>query len=165
VASSTTKQVYVRRFDEALMAGYVNPKTYLRPEGLELLDREAQLHLLPYRSIKIVYFVRDFDEASIAEAKTAFQSRPKSGGLWIELEFRDGDSLECLLNNDLLQVGVHGITAMPPDSKSSAQLVFVPRDALEGVKVHGVIGRPARAAGRREPARDQRTLFNQPAPR
>ena len=161
MAASTTKKVCIRRFDGRLINGYVAPQTYLRAEGAEVLDRSAQVVVVPYSEIKAVYFVRDFDGEAISRQKSVFTSRPKKDGLWVRLTFRDGEVLEGILANNLLLVPEQGMTITPPDPNASAQRVFVPREALSEVTVLGVIGGAARHRRRKaaQPSEDQIELF------
>jgi Family of unknown function (DUF6982) len=161
LANSTTKKVYIRRFDRQLLAGYVTPQSYLQSDGLELLDRSAQVTLVPYEQIKAVYFVRDFDGDPDTDQKKIFTSRPKLDGLWVRLSFRDGEVLEGVLPNNLLLMEAHGLTLTPPDANANTQRVFVPRAALVNLTVLGVIGSPVRRGGRRPkvPAKEQMDLF------
>ena len=102
LSTSTTKKVYVRRFDAVTVHGYASPQTYLRPDGVEVLDRSAQVVLIPYAEIKGVYFVREFERNAEAKQKTVFATRPKQNGLWVRFTFRDGEILEGILPNNLL---------------------------------------------------------------
>ena len=160
MSSSTTKKVYIRRFDGPVLEGYVNPQTYRRPEGIELLNRAAQVVALPEASIKGVYFIRDFDPQAESKQKTSFASRPKQDGLWVRLNFRDGDTLEGVVANDLLLMEAAGMTITPPDPNAHAQRVFVPRAALREVTVMGVVGSPIRTRRRpKTPPENQMDLF------
>ena len=60
MASSTTKKVLVRRFDREPLTGFVNPLSYLLPEGVELMRPDGTVAILPYREVKNVCFVKDF---------------------------------------------------------------------------------------------------------
>jgi hypothetical protein len=142
LAGSTTKKVLVRRFDGQELAGYASPATFLRPAGVEVLTRDGQAQLVAYKDLKAVYFVREFVPPPGAEEKKLFQSRPKLEGLWIRMRFRDGDMLEGILPNDLLQLMDKGVTITPPDPYSNNQRIFVPRLALSELAVLGVIGSP-----------------------
>ena len=106
-----------------MIAGYVSPQTCLRPEGVEVLTREGQTALVPYQSLKAVYFVREFDPEPGAEEKKLFQSRPKLEGLWVRMRFRDDDVLDGILPNDLLQLTGEGLTITPPDPYSNNQKI------------------------------------------
>lgn len=156
--------MYVRRLDHELLAGYVAPQTYLRPDGIELIDRSAQVTTLPYDRIKAIYFVREFEGDPEADKKV-FASRPKLDGLWVRLKFRDGELLEGVLPNNLLLMSEHGLTLTPPEANSNTHRVFVPRAALEDLKVLGVIGSPVHTRRRKpkEPSKDQMDLFERGA--
>ncbi len=132
----------MRRFDRETLAGYVSPQTFLRADGIEVIDREAEVVLVPYEQARAVYFVRDFNGGPEIDRRTAFASRPKLGGLWVRMRFRDEEVLEGVMPNDLLQVGEHGVTVTPPDANANTQKVFVPRGALADFQVLGVIGSP-----------------------
>lgn len=165
MSASTTKRVSVRFFDERLIHGYVSPHTYLRAESIEVLDRSAQLQILPYEEVRTVSFVREFEDEPDPNQRKVFGARPKSDGLWVRLSLRDGEILEGIIPNNLLQLTERGITVTPPDPNANTRRVFVPRAALSELKVLGVIGSPVRVARRprRTPAppRDQMGLFNQ----
>ncbi len=161
MSASTTKKVYVRRFDAVTVHGYASPQTYLRPDGIEVLDRSAQVLLIPYSEVKGVYFVREFQHNPEAKQKTVFATRPKQDGLWVRFTFRDGEILEAILPNNLLLVEEQGVTATPPDPNANAQKVFVPRAAVQELTVLGVIGSPVRRPKRKpkETPEDQMDLF------
>jgi len=162
MASSTTKKVLARRLDGQTLAGFVSPHNYLRPEGVEVLTREGQLQVVPYKELKAVYFVRDFEARAPNDEKKLFQSRPKLEGLWVRMTFRDEDVLDGILPNDLLQVSDKGVTVTPPDPYSNNQKIFVPRQALTQITVLGVIGSPlAKGRPRKAPAKDQIELFDE----
>ncbi len=155
----------MRRFDREALEGYVSPQTFLCADGIEVIDREAEVVLVPYEQTRAVYFVRDFKGDPEPDQRKMFASRPKLGGLWVQMRFRDGEALEGVMPNDLLQVGRHGVTITPPDANANTQKVFVPRSALDGFQVLGVVGSPIhrRRAHPQQPARDQRGLFRAPA--
>lgn len=154
MATSTSKKILVERFDRETVPGFINPAEWLTEQGLELLTTSGAVTVLPYADVKAVYFVREFTDA--VPARRVFGSRPRTGGLWLRLVFRDGDQLEGTMPNNLLQVEAQGLQILPPDS---AQRVFVPRGALTGIQVLGVVGSPVRTERRKAPAKDQIRLF------
>lgn len=161
MAGSTTKKVLVRRLDGQSIAGHASPQTYLRADGVEVLTRDGQALLIPYKDLKAVYFVREWDLPPGAEEKKLFQSRPKLGGLWVRMRFRDDDLLDGILPNDLLQWTEQGLTITPPDPYSNNQKIFVPRLALTELTVLGVIGSPVSKPRRKRPPpeKEQIKLF------
>ena len=161
MASSTTKKALIRRFHRETLAGYLNPVTFLQPEGVELLSAEGQVAILPYQEVRTVSFVRDFDTPEQQDRQT-FQTRPKMAGLWVRFRFRDGEAMEGILPNNLMQIETHGFVVVPPDPYGNRQRVFVPRAALIGVEVLGVVGSPLKKRKAKADAEEQIGLFDEP---
>jgi hypothetical protein len=151
LAGSTNKKVLVTRFDRETLSGFVNPQTYLQASGLELLTIVGTAIVVPYSEVKTVSFVRDFDQGEPRRELRQFTTRPKMEGLWVRLLFRDGDAMDGLLSNNLLQLEPPGFTIVPPDPGFQNQRVFVPKAALTEVQVLGVVGSPLRKARRAKP--------------
>ena len=144
MTSSTSKKVLISRFDRETLTGFVNPQSYLGSVGVELLGLSGNAFVVPYSEIKVVCFVKDFDMEEVWHAKRYFASRPKMAGLWVRFRFRDGDTLEGLLANNLLLQEPYGFTFIPPDPTFHNQKIFSPRLALTEVQVLGVVGSPLR---------------------
>ena len=159
MSASTTKKALIRRYDRETLAGYVNPATFLQPEGVELLSDQANVTVIPYPEIRSLAFVKEFEGGAGAE-RMAFQTRPKTPGLWVNLRFRDGEVLEGILANNLLLLESAGFTVTPPDPSGNLQRIWVPRSSLLAVEVLGVVGSPLR---KRKPksSRDQIGLFEE----
>jgi hypothetical protein len=158
VAGSTNKMVVVRRFDRENLSGYVNPLSYLQPHNVELLKPDGALVLLPYEEVKSVCFVKDFEAE--AESRRIFLTRPKLEGLWVRMQFRDGEIMDGILPNNLLVWDISGFTVTPPEPDANNQRVFVPRSALRSIQVLGVVGSPLRSKRKKAAApSDQQTLF------
>ena len=151
MAGSTNKKVLVARFDRETLTGFVNPQTYLQASGLELLTTLGTVVMVPYNEVKTLSFVRDFDQADPRREMRQFTTRPKMEGLWVGLRFRDGDAMDGLLANNLLQLENQGFTIIPPDPGFQNQRVFVPKAALTEVQVLGVVGSPLRKGRRPKP--------------
>ena len=160
MAGSTTKRVLVRRFDRELLTGFVNPQGYLQPAGVELMKTDGTVAIVPYQEIKTVSFVRDFDVAEEAPPeRLVFHTRPKMDGLWVRMRFRDGEVMDGILSNNLLQLEPYGFTFTPPEPYSNNQKVFSPRQALSEFHVLGVVGSPLTRRRRKEVAKEQIGLF------
>jgi hypothetical protein len=142
LAGSTAKKVLIRRFDREPLTGFVNPLSYLQPEGVELLTPSGTLSVVPYSEIKMVCFVRDFESVEPTQERKVFNTRPKTDGLWVRMQLRDGEVLDGILSNNLLQLTPEGFTVTPPDAYSNNQKLFIPRAALSQVNVLGVVGSP-----------------------
>jgi hypothetical protein len=147
VAVSAHKKVLVSRFGREPVEGFIQPPES-QQEVLEVLRADGSLLKVPISETKAICFVRDFDGGEIWKKHRQFSARPKMGGLWIRLRFRDGDSLEGIVPNNLMHLEQAGFGVVPPDPTFQNQRIWVPRPALEGVEVLGVIGSPLR---RRKP--------------
>jgi hypothetical protein len=144
VVASANKKVLVARFDRETLPGFLQTPGGLTAEGVELLTPSGNLVRIPYAETKAVCFVRDFDNGDTWLEHRAFATRPKSPGLWVRLRFRDGDSLEGTVANNLLLLDPAGFHIVPPDPTFQNQRIFVPKAALTEVQVLGVIGSPLR---------------------
>lgn len=161
MAASTHKKVVVRRFEREPLAGFLNPQTGWVHGGLELLSRKGAVVTIPLEEVKSVDFVRDFEPGDQPVGPQVFASRPKIAGLWVRMRFRDGEIMDGLMPNNLLQLEPQGFTVVPPNPTSNRQRVFVPRSALAEIQVLGVVGSPLRSsAARRRPKAEQIGLFD-----
>ena len=158
MAGTTAKKVVVRRFERESLTGFVNPFSYLQPTFIELLKPDGALVQMPYGEVKSVSFVKDFDGEP--ETRRIFLARPKLEGLWVRMVFSDGEVFDGILPNNLLSWDFAGFTVTPPEPDGNNQRVFVPRQALRGIQVLGVVGSPLRGKRRKAAAGDQQpTLF------
>jgi hypothetical protein len=156
--ASTHKKVVIELLDKKLLRGYLNPTRLPQAEGVDLLTPEGAHEDVPLAKVRAIYFVQDLNEDIEMERKS-FLSRPKLDGLWVRLRFRDGDSLEGVIPNDLLGLQENGLQMTPPDFHSNTDRIFVPRTALTEFTVLGVVG-----IARRKPAAAlaaQPRLFNE----
>lgn len=159
---STNKKVLVARFDRESLSGFVNPQSYLLAEGLELLTQEGTISIVPYHDIKLVCFVRDFHQGEPRKELRLFTTRPKMEGLWIRMQFRDGDAMDGVLPNNLLQFDSQGFSVIPPDPGFQNQRIFVPKAALSAMQVLGVVGSPLRIKKPKPTPKEQIELFGKP---
>jgi len=138
---STHKKVIVRKLDRDAIQGYVSPE-FVSDGKLELLNVSGKVVMIDLAEVKGVYFVREFSEGEGFSRKT-FATRPRTEGLWVRLKFKDNESIEALMPNELTQNAPEGFTVIPPDTRANTQRIFVPRTALESLTVLAVIGGPA----------------------
>ena len=162
MAGSTAKKVLIRRFDREPLTGFVNAHSYLQADGVELLTPGGALSVVPYSEIKVVCFVKDFDSVEPAQERKVFNTRPKTDGLWVRMQLRDGEVLDGILSNNLLQIVPEGFTVTPPDAYSNNQKLFVPRAALSHFNVLGVVGSPLTRRKAKPAPPDQIGLFEEP---
>ena len=159
MAVSTTKKVRISRFDREALVGFVNPQSYLRSSGVELLTPDGNFSIVPYEEVKTVQFVKDFEPQDPTERRI-FSTRPKMDGLWVRVKFRDGEIMDGILANNLLLLEVQGFTLVPPDPYANNQRFFVPRIALSELQVLGVVGSPLRRRKPKPTSKEQIGLFD-----
>jgi len=159
-SSPTRKKAVVLLLDLTPLKGYVNPADLPGTDTIDLLTADGEHQAVPADEIKAVYFVDDLNQTYLPERKS-FLSRPKLEGLWLRLTFRDGDSLEGIVVNELLEILDRGIQFVPPDLHGNCSRVYVPRSALTEVKVLGVVGAAKRLARPAAVASAQPKLFEE----
>ena len=164
--SSTAKRVVLYRFDRQPLEAVVHPGAYLLPDHIELITVDGKLQTAGYDSVKALCFASEPGHADLFRESNLFERRPKVPGLWTRFLFRDGDRLDGILSPSLLEWPKEGYVITPPKSGASRQRVFIPRAAIIGTELRGVVGSstPVRAKGRKEePAKpqDQLRMFEQ----
>ena len=159
VSASTNKKVVVHRLHRAPVGVYIGATEDLGSGPLHVLRPGGTLHEIDLDEVKSVCFVRDPEGHAPFQEQRLFRSRPKTEGLWIQLEFRDDDLLQGVVPNNLLTVEPGGVTYTPPDPTANNQRIFAPRTALRAARVLGVIGGQAKSKGRRDGEQRQIGLF------
>jgi hypothetical protein len=164
--ASARKPVIVRKFSRDWLAGYAGLDLGQQKTELEILDLTGKVVRMAWQQVKWVCYVRDFPGSASDQVnperlmRRRFALRPRTAGLWLRLTFTDGDELEGLAANDRTLVDGAGLLLTPPDTRSSTQRIYVPRQAIQTLEVLSLIGaarrKRAEAAGRGE---EQPELF------
>jgi hypothetical protein len=144
-SASALKKVVVLLLNRRTVRGYLNPVGLGQAQEIEVLTVEGEQESVRLADIKSVYFVREFKDPFEPERKT-FLSRPKLDGLWVRLRFRDDDSMEGIVANNLLDLLDTGVRLTPPDLHGNVLHMFIPRTSLAEMKVLGVVGVARRSA-------------------
>lgn len=129
----------VYRFEREAVAGFVDSANPFQPEGIQLLNREGVIQSLPLLQIKSICFVRDWLDG-LPWSRSQYTVRPRQQGLWVRIQFRDGDLLEATMPNNITALDPVSIAISPPDAAPGVQRVLIPKTALGGFEVLGVVG-------------------------
>jgi hypothetical protein len=129
------------RFDRQPTEAIVSVGTYLLEQGLEFISPDGMLQHLPFAEVKALCFISETGPADLFTAHPLFERRPKVPGLWTRFTFRDGDQLDGILPHNLLEWPMAGYLITPPRAASTRQRVFIPRAAVIGTELRGVVGR------------------------
>lgn len=150
--AASRKKVIVRQFDSTLTWGYALSAGLVQEGLVEILDPAGKASSLQISNIKHISYVKDFNLDDLTDperiGKRSFIMRPRMLGLWLKLEFRDGDMLEGLAQFDTALLDSvlhdHGFAVSPPEGRSNTYRLFVPRSALTSVQVLGAITPPVK---------------------
>ena len=134
------------RFDRQPLEAIVNPGAFLLADGMELITLGGNLQTLNYSEFKALCFVSESTRGDLFTEHNLFERRPKVPGLWTRFAFRDGDKLDGILSHNLLDWPEAGFFITPPRAGANRQKVFIPRPALVGTELRGVVGSGAGSA-------------------
>lgn len=162
--SSTAKRVILYRFDRQPLEGLAGPHAYLAPDSIDFMTLDGSLQVIPYAELKALCFVTEAGKADLFEEHNLFERRPKVPGLWTRFTLRDGDRLDGILSHNLLEWPSAGYLITPPRAGAGRQRVFLPRAAVTGTELRGVVGvssrgPAARPGGTCRKAGDQLSMF------
>ncbi len=153
------KKVVVRLFDGAPITGYLPVSGFVEGDVVPLMDSGGRSIHLAISEIKLIAYVWDFNSGDPEDperlGRKRYPARPRSEGLWLRMMFRDGDLLEGLAAADISLLEWlatdRGVMVTPPDARSNTQRVYVPRAALSGLEILGVIQPRRTPAPTRDP--------------
>lgn len=164
--ASSQKKVVVRSFRDPVAWGYLPQNSFVTDGTVSLIDPAGRVSNFQMNDIKWIAYVRDFylndplDPERLG--RRAFPARPRAEGLWLRLEFRDGEQLEALVPVDAgLVTGIAadgGLFVNVPDARANAQRLFVPASALKRVEALGLVIPKKKSTGPKPPS-EQEDLF------
>jgi hypothetical protein len=104
---------------------------------VRLLDSD-QIEEVPIRAIKAVFYVNTY-EGDAEHNHLNFHSRaPVVQGIWMRLQFRDGEVMEGIVYNSLRYLVDPGFFLLPTDPESNNKLVYVVKSWLVDHRVLGM---------------------------
>lgn len=141
------KKVVIRSLEGEVSWCYLPQSGFVVGDRVEALDISGRAISFEMSEIKMIAYVKDFNLDDDADperiGRRSFLGRPRASGLWLKVEFRDGDVLEGLAHFEVQFMDVcmvdRGLRMAPPDARSNTQMVFVPRAAMAGVEVLGYV--------------------------
>lgn len=156
------KKVIVRPFTGPAVTGYLPAAGFVTSGQAELMDTSGRVNALQFSDIKLIAYVRDFNLGDTTDperlGRKTFPARPRNEGLWLRMTFRDNDVLEGVAGLDIAFLDSilsdHGLSVTPPDARSNALRIYVPRSALTGLELLGVVTSAARRKAAVKPARE-----------
>ena len=104
---------------------------------IEAIDSGEEVAVLS-SSLKALYFVRSFTGNKEHNEIKFFDAHPPIDGLWVRIQFGDGEITEGITRNGIDLIRQPGFYLKPPDPKSNNDLILVVKEALERFVVLGV---------------------------
>ncbi|HEX3436437.1 MAG TPA: hypothetical protein VHT24_06680 [Pseudacidobacterium sp.] len=161
--SSSRKKVILRKLTRDWVAGYLPADGFTRQGNIELLELSGKVLSFPIQQVKWICFVRDFNSGEVNNPerllRKSFAGRPRGEGLWLRLQFQDGDALEGLVENNIGLLDAEGFFLIPPDIRGNTQRLWIPRTTLTGLEVAAVIGGTAKKKPSVAEKPEQESLF------
>lgn len=139
------------RFDRQPLEGFAAFQNLAAAERVEFISLTGALEQINYAELKGLCLISEAGEFDLFRRFSLFERRPKVPGLWTRFTFRDGDRLDGILSHNLLEWPETGYLVTPPKAGPTRQRVFVPRAALIGTELRGVVGRSALSSKIPEP--------------
>lgn len=87
---------------------------------------------------KAVFFVSTFDGDTQHEALHFHQHAPILPGLWVRVQFQDGEEIEGFISNSQEYVLGEGFFILPTDPDGNNKLIYVLKSRLKGFSVLGI---------------------------
>jgi Family of unknown function (DUF6982) len=93
---------------------------------------------IPIENTKAVFYVNDFDGDRERKNLLFYKGAPIVHGVWICLEFTDGEIMEGLVHNTIRFLVDPGFFVLPSDPYSNNRLVYVVKSWLKECRVLGL---------------------------
>lgn len=93
---------------------------------------------IPVQNTKAVFFVKDFEGDPQRKNLQFYRGAPVVHGVWIRVEFRDGEVMEGLVYNTLRFLIDAAFFMRPTDPYSNNRLVYVVKSWLRECRILGL---------------------------
>ena len=94
--------------------------------------------VIDLKSAKALFFVKTLEGRTDYVEIKFFERNPHIAGLWIKIQFRDGEITEGIVHNSLPFVADSGFFLRPPDPHSNNRVVYVVKSFLSEFRVLGI---------------------------
>lgn len=143
---STHKKIAVRTRERGWLRGHLDPHRLRQHSRVQWLSLEGLMTELPASEVKGVFFLASFDDVAQLEMLRTAAVRPRRPGLWVRVDYADGESFHGILGNRLTELDGTGLFLLPATVSAPFQRVYIPREAMAEAAVLGVVGHGRRRA-------------------
>jgi hypothetical protein len=148
---STCSEKVVVQFGNRTIKGYLDTPAWETVEELlghaphtspesfrvRLLDSNI-VEEIPAQNVKAVFYVNSFDGDSDHEILNFHSRAPIIHGIWMRLQFVDGEVMEGIVYNSLRYLIDPGFFLLPTDPDSNNKVVYVRKNRLVDLRVLGM---------------------------
>jgi hypothetical protein len=120
--------------DSLLRNAAADPPALLRVRRLD----DGSIQEIPIEDTKAVFYVNDFDGDRQHKNLRFYKGEPIVHGVWIRLEFTDGEIMEGLVNNTIRFLVDPGFFILPSDPYSNNRLAYVVKSWLKECRILGL---------------------------
>jgi len=99
---------------------------------------DSSIQEIPITSTKAVFYVKDFEGDREHKNLRFYKGAPIIHGVWIRLEFTDGEIMEGLVHNTIRFLVDPGFFILPSDPYSNNRLAYVVKSWLKECRVLGL---------------------------
>lgn len=97
---------------------------------------------LPTQNVKAIFYVRNFEGDSEHEALHFYTQAPTADGIWLRIEFTDGEVMEGIVENGVRYLVDPGFYLRPTDPQDNNELVYVFKNWIKDHRVLGLRSLP-----------------------
>ena len=150
-ANTPKPEKVVIQFGTRTIKGYLDPlpgntiEELLRnappgcPEFFRIRDPESGVvEEISVKDVKAVFYVHSFDGDSVRSHINFHTRTPIVSGVWMRLEFLDGEVMEGIVHNSMRYLVDAGFFLLPTDPGSNNKLVYVLKRWLADHRVLGL---------------------------
>ena len=142
-ASEADRKVVIRYADGSTLRGYLSAE---EAETIGVEEASAfsvrrvsgQIEKVRTATVKAIFFVKTFEGSRDYSEFKVFTNQPNGHGVWVRVQFLDGEIMEGLAPNSLETYTKSVFHLTPPDPASNNQVVLVSKPCLAEMQILGI---------------------------
>lgn len=130
---------YIESHQWEELEGLLIQGTRRLPDVLRLRSVDGEtMQEVPTDKVKAVFFVKSFDGQGARHDLKFFSHAPMVHGIWVQLQFKDGEIMEGIVLNGMHHLVEPGFFVHPTDPDANNSLIYVLKSSLADFRVLGV---------------------------
>ncbi len=108
------------------------------PKTLPLQTCDNENVEIDVNTAKAVFFVRSFEGNLERHGVRFYANGPAVRGIWVEVQFKDGEVVEGIIENSIHHIIDDGFLLSPSDPESNNLLIYVNKKSIAHYRVLGI---------------------------